>query len=58
MTDIHKIQTMARELVAKLGIDAVMALAKSARPITDEQLRRAADAVMNRHKPNGEQRNE
>jgi hypothetical protein len=53
MTDIYKIRMMTRELVAKLGIDNMMSLANPNR-ITREQLSRAADAIMHRHKPHRE----
>jgi hypothetical protein len=47
-------KTMIQELTEKLGFDTMKALMKAATPMTEEQLqqlRRAADAVMNRHQP-------
>jgi hypothetical protein len=50
---------MIQKLVAELGIDRMMALMKAsaaiAVPITQEQLSRAADAVMNRHQSHREE---
>ncbi len=42
MADNRKMQIMIQELIAKLGIDNVRALAKIACPLTQEQLCRAA----------------
>jgi hypothetical protein len=55
MTD-NKYKMMIDELVAELGFDGIKSLVKSTTPtISEEQLKRAIDAIMNRHR-NGEKK--
>jgi hypothetical protein len=58
MTD-NKYKMMIDELVRELGFDGIKSLVKSTTPtISEEQLKRAIDAIMNRHGDKGEQQNE